>query len=126
MSDKATILIVDTDETSSLLLKEILLSVLPHTYKILLMSDGSEAADLCLREKPKAVFTEIRLKGMDGIRLTKYIKEFDPGIPVIIQTAIPKEYIRQQICECCCDCYITKPLDLTELRKQLKSVFHPT
>lgn len=126
MSDKATILIVDTDETSSLLLKEILLSVLPHIYKILLMSDGSEAADVCRGQKPKAVFTEIRVKGMDGIRLTKYIKELDPGIPVIIQTAIPREHVRQQVCECCCDGYLTKPLDLTELRKQLKSVFHLT
>ena len=125
MKDDAIILIVDSDETSSILLQEILFMVLPSdcNYQILSIPYGTEAIGLCCKQRPKAVFTEIRLKDMDGFRLVKHIKESYPDIPVIIETAIPWEYVKQQACECCCDGYLTKPLDIKNLYKFLQSVF---
>jgi len=117
-------MIVDPDETSVLLLKEVLLMVLPNSvdYQIVSLESGNEALALCSRNNPCIVFTEIRLKDIDGFRFTKSIKEHNPEIPVIIETAIVEDHVEQKACECGCDGYLIKPLDFNKLQALVRQL----
>ena len=117
-------MIVDPDETSVLLLKEVLLMVLPNSvdYQIVSLESGNEALALCSRNNPCIVFTEIRLKDIDGFRFTKSIKEHNPEIPVVIETATVEDHVEQQACESGCDGYLTKPLNFDELESLIKKI----
>ncbi|MFP4622093.1 MAG: response regulator [Bacteroidales bacterium] len=124
MNAKSIILIVDSDQTSTLLLKEVLLMVLPNAYdyQILSAPHGKEAINLCRRKKPEMVFTEIRLKDIDGYQVTKEIKASNPDILVIIQTATVSDYFKQTAFEAGCDGFISKPLDINELDTLLRTL----
>jgi CheY-like chemotaxis protein len=117
-------MIVDPDETSVLLLKEVLLMVLTNSddYQIVSVESGKEALDLCRRKNPCIVFTEIRLKDIDGFQFTKSLKEHNPKIPVIIETAVVEDHFEKKACECGCDGYLTKPLDFSELEILVKQL----
>jgi CheY-like chemotaxis protein len=122
-------MIVDPDETSVLLLKEVLLKVLPDSvdYRIVSLESGKEALALCRRKHSCIVFTEIRLKEIDGFQFTKNLKELNPEIPVIIETAIVEDHVKRKAYECGCDGYFTKPLDIKELEALIKQLvrFYP-
>lgn len=68
------------------------------------------------------VFTEIRLKDIDGYQVTKEIKASNPDILVIIQTATVSDYFKQTAFEAGCDGFISKPLDINELDTLLRTL----
>ena len=125
MNNKATILIVDPDETSVLFLKEVLFMVSSKKddYQIFSTPYGKKAIAFCHKQKPDLVFTEIRLKDMEGFRVIREIKELYPEIHVVTQTATVEEKMMQQVYEAGCDGCFTKPLNLSELESLIKSLF---
>ncbi len=84
MKETAKILIVD-DEVS---VRDSLQNWLKDIgYQVITASNGNEALHMTQKEKPDIVIADLVLPGMDGIELTKRIKELSPDIPVIIITA---------------------------------------
>jgi CheY-like chemotaxis protein len=53
-------------------------------YAVVTASDGAEALRKLAAEEYDAVFTDIRMPGMDGITVAKHIKERRPWLPVVI------------------------------------------
>ncbi|MGZ6530151.1 MAG: response regulator, partial [Tumebacillaceae bacterium] len=51
-----------------------------------LASDGAEALELALREKPDLVLMDIRMPGVDGVQGTRMIREQLPETKVLILT----------------------------------------
>ncbi len=84
MKETARILIVD-DEAS---IRESLWEWLKDIgYSVSTASNGSEALQLAQRETPDIIIADLVMPGMDGIELTKRVKELSPDIPIIIITA---------------------------------------
>ena len=121
---KPTILIVDSDECSRLLLEELVHILFQETwdYQILSTSSGNEAISMCYENDTKLIITEINLMDVDGLEVTKKIKAFCPNIPIIIQTASLTDDTEKLVYSAGADSYLTKPLELHKLQNIVKSV----
>ena len=121
---KPTILIVDSDESSILLLEEMIRMVFEETqdYQILSTSSGNEAISLCYENDTSLILTEINLKDVDGLEVTKKIKAFCPNVPVIIQTAFITDDTEKQVYSAGADNFIAKPIDTNVMRNKIKQV----
>jgi CheY-like chemotaxis protein len=121
---KPTVLIVDSDEHSRLLLEETFKSSSEHSdnYQVLSTSSGKEAINFCHEYKIELIFTEIYLKDMDGWQLTQKIKELYPSIPIIIQTSVITDDIAQKVWESGADSYLAKPVDIYEMQTKVENI----
>ncbi|RKP45433.1 response regulator [Cohnella endophytica] len=78
--------------------------------------DGREALDFIAKDKPDAVFTDIRMSALDGIELAKAIRQRYPELPVVIVSAYPsfdylREAMRVNVSE-----YLLKPIEMQALK----------
>ena len=122
--EKPTILIVDSDEYSRLLLEETFQLIFPEStnYQVLSTPYGNEALKYCHEYGIDLIISEIRLKDMEGWQLTQKIKEVYPSIPIIIQTAIITDDIEKMVRNAGADSFIAKPVELKKLQNKIKSV----
>jgi CheY-like chemotaxis protein len=75
-----------------------------------------EAVEIC-RNQPdiQMVFMDIKMPFMNGLDATKKIKEINPDLPVIAQTAYAMNEDKSKAFEAGCDGYISKPIKKAEL-----------
>ncbi len=108
-----TVLIVEDNEVSSMLLKVIL-----NELKIncITAKNGDEAVKNCF-ENPDIdlVLMDLKMPGMDGYEATKLIKKKRPDLVVIAQTAHAVQGDREEAINAGCDDYISKPIDKNQL-----------
>ena len=84
-------------------------------------SNGQQALDIVVNFKPDIIITDIKMPGMDGLELTKRVKEFNEDIHVIIFSAhTDSEFFRTAIKYKAVD-YLLKPVDKTELENAIWS-----
>ncbi len=121
---KPTILIVDSDEFSRLLLEETFPLIFPESanYQVLSTPYGKEALKYCCEYGIDLIITEVRLKDMEGWQLTQKIKEIYPSIPIIIQTAVITDDIEKMVRNAGADSFIAKPINIYEMQKKVQSV----
>jgi DNA-binding NarL/FixJ family response regulator len=100
-------LIVDDDPLFRQILKEILASRFP-SISIKETAHGVEALRKLDMNHLDLIFMDIKLPGMNGLELTKRIKESHPGIPVIILTNHDTPEYRKAALECGADYFISK------------------
>ena len=81
--NELVVLIVDDDEAVRDSLTEYLDSI---GWKTLTADSGEKALEYIREKKCDIVISDIRMPQMDGIELTRRIKEIDPDIDVIIAT----------------------------------------
>jgi len=81
---RATILVVDDDHH---VLESILLLLSAHGYPVVTAASAAEALERLDDREVKVVLTDIRMPGMDGIKLAGIIHQHDPDLPVLIMTA---------------------------------------
>jgi two-component system cell cycle response regulator DivK len=114
-----SILIVD-DTPVNLKLTRILL--LNEGYKVLTAPTAEEALELLRSCHPHLVLADIQLPGIDGLELTRRIKQ-DGGtrdITVVALTAFAMKGDEQKAIEAGCDGYITKPIDTRSLGARIR------
>jgi CheY-like chemotaxis protein len=83
MTTQARVLVVDDDPVVARSIDRVLTG---KGYAVITASDGPEALEKLAREKYDAVFTDIRMPGMDGFEVAKRIKATQPWLPVVIVT----------------------------------------
>jgi len=73
-------------------------------------ADGKEGYELYLQHKPHIILTDIKMPRMDGIELSKKIRENDSKVKIIISTAFSdKDYLLAAV-ELNLERYLVKPL----------------
>ena len=77
------ILVID-DEKPTLNMLRLALSA--YGYTVFTAENGREGLDLFESERPPVVLTDIKMPGMDGIKVLQRIKEIDPDTEVIVIT----------------------------------------
>jgi signal transduction histidine kinase len=90
---------------------------LRRQFKVLAAPDGVKGLELVLRERPDLVVTDLMMPGIDGLALTRKLRE-DPGtrhIPIIMLTARGELDDRVKGLETGVSAYLTKPFAPKEL-----------
>jgi len=118
---KLKILIVDDDETSSLLLIESLENI---DGGILYAKNGLEAVEIC-RNNPDIdlILMDLKMPIMDGYESTRQIRQFNKKSFIIAQTAFALAGDREKAIEAGCNEYISKPIMQNKLLSLINEHF---
>jgi DNA-binding response OmpR family regulator len=113
------ILIVD-DTPVNLKLTRILL--VNEGYRVLTAASAEEALELLRSYHPDLVLADIQLPGIDGLELTRRIKQNPKtrDISVVALTAFSMRGDEQRAVDAGCDGYITKPIDTRALGGRIR------
>jgi signal transduction histidine kinase len=90
---------------------------LRRQFKVLTAPDGLKGLDLILRERPSLVVTDLMMPGIDGLALTRRLRE-EPStrhIPIIMLSARGELDDRVKGLETGVNAYLTKPFSPKEL-----------
>lgn len=115
------VLVVD-DHPPDVKLMGLVLRADGHSVEALQSAEG--AAEAIKAALPDVVLLDMRLPGMDGPSLIRYLRAADETrhIPLIAVTAFPHQYQRDQVLEAGCDAYIVKPINTREFSNRLQDV----
>jgi len=110
----ARILIVEDNPENMRLLEMVLRA---KNYTLLKATDGEEALDMAMRERPDLIIMDIRLPKMNGLEVTRKLRE-TPAFshtPIIAITAYAMKGDKERVIESGCDAYLSKPINTREL-----------
>jgi CheY-like chemotaxis protein len=121
-----SILIVDDEpDVAELFRQQFRRETRQGTYVLHYAASGDEALDRLAAEiEPTlvAVFSDINMPGMDGLKLLGEIRRRLPDLPVIMVTAYGDDERRRQAAEYGAAEFLTKPVDFEHLKAQLRQL----
>lgn len=84
-----------------------------HGYRVLQAQNGPDALLLAEQEQPDLILMDIQLPGMDGLEVTRHLKNSDQTreIDVVALTAHAMRGDEERAREAGCSGYIAKPID---------------
>lgn len=112
---KEKVLIV---EDNPLNMRVIEMTLKAENYILLEASDGEEALEMAMRERPDLILMDIRLPGMSGLEVARKLRETlaFSHTTIIGLTAYAMKGDREKVIESGCDAYLSKPFHPRELR----------
>ena len=118
MADKKSILIAEDNASNYKLLE----AILSKSYNLLHAWEGKEAVELFAKHKPQIVLMDISMPGMDGYESTREIRKLLATVPIIGLTARAFPDDEQKGYECGMTEYMTKPINIANLRMRLEQI----
>lgn len=115
-----TVLLVEDNQELLLLMS----SLLSDKYNILTATNGEKAQRQIQKASLDVVVTDVMMPVMDGIELTKWIKENEDfsQLPVVMLTAKTQDEDRNEAYRAGADAYITKPFNLADLQLRIDNI----
>jgi DNA-binding NtrC family response regulator len=117
--ENAAILIVDDEENLLLLLERILSK---QGYQVVTAQNGRDALALAEKRVFRLAILDIKMFPLDGMGLLHEIKSRFPCTEVIMITAYPTVDTRTECLKKGASTYLTKPVDIQELKSTVKSL----
>jgi two-component system, sensor histidine kinase and response regulator len=112
-----TILVAEDDDNSMMMITTMLKAT---KAKLLLAGNGEEAVNQIRRNNNiSLVLMDVKMPVMDGIEATRLIKSRKPSLPVIALTAYTLSTEKDAIRKAGCDLIVNKPIDRSELFKEI-------
>jgi len=122
MTQGARILVVD-DEPQ--IRRSLQINLEQRNFVVVTAASGEEALEAMIHRPPDVVIVDLVLPGMDGVELTKRVREHSP-VPIIILSAIGNEQKKVEALESGADDYVTKPFGTEELTARVRSALRRT
>jgi len=116
---KPRILIAEDFEENRIALK----LILQHSgFDVVEAEDGRQAVETVRQEKPDLVLMDVTLPVIDGLQATRDIRAAEEfkRLPIIIVSAHDSDEIRRQAAEAGGTAYISKPVEVEELKKLIE------
>lgn len=110
------ILVVDDEVQITRVLRAALQS---NGYEVSIAKDGVEAMTLYLENTPDLVITDLSMPEMDGVELTREIRQ-RASTPIIVVSVRNQESAKIQALDEGADDYITKPFGIQELLARVR------
>ncbi len=86
-------------------------------YEVVAAENGREAFELLSSSAFDAIVSDIAMPELDGIQLLRAIRERDADIPVVLVTGAPDVATAMQAVKLGALLYLTKPVDLDEMKR---------
>lgn len=105
-------------------LLEIMKRLLTEKYNVMTARNGQQALGIIQRRDTDIVITDVMMPVMDGMELTRQIKNSPDyaQLPVVMLTAKTTESDRNTGYECGADAYITKPFKMNDLSLRIENI----
>src|SRR6056297_592846 len=117
IDQKVKILIAEDDETSKMYLQELLET---DKAELIFAKNGTEVIDKFQHETIDMILMDIKMPVMNGLDATRHIREMDPHIPIIAQTAYASGSSRQEALRAGCTDFISKPIESNKLKRMIR------
>lgn len=118
MSETATILLVDDEES----IQKLLTYPLEHEgFRVLQARDGEEALQRFAGDHVDLVVLDVMLPKLDGLEVCRRLRSRSP-VPIIMLTARGDELDKVVGLELGADDYITKPFSIREFRSRVRAL----
>jgi two-component system, NtrC family, response regulator GlrR len=114
---KPRILVVDADQSMRRLIG---IRLGAENYSVQSVGTAQEALDLCIRNRPNLVITDLRLKDTGGISFLKELKSRWPLLSVVVLTAYGTIPEAVEATQCGAFSYLVKPIEREELLGQVQ------
>lgn len=120
MNTEPVILVADDNKINRLVVKATLKG---YDYRVVEASDGQEAVDVALREKPDLILMDMMMPGMDGLKATSILKDHSDTsrTPILMLTALSETEDRIKAFDAGVTGFLTKPFDRMELLAHIRS-----
>lgn len=119
-TDLPHILIVDDDERIRSLVSRYLWK---RDFVATMVADAGEAQEALLKFQFDALVVDVMMPGMNGLDFTRFLREENNAIPIILLTALGEVEDRISGFEKGADDYLPKPFEPEELVMRLKALF---
>lgn len=118
---KATVLVVDDNADNVELVRMGLESA---GYEVVAAYDGEEALLKVADASPDVILLDVMMPGLDGIEVCRRLKSWEEtrSIPVLMLTALKEVEDRVRAIEVGADEFLSKPVDMTELKVRVKAL----
>ncbi|MDD5674746.1 MAG: response regulator [Chitinivibrionales bacterium] len=111
------LLVVDDEKAICTILGQYLQK---NNYTVFTAGSGDEALKIIEQNKIDLVLTDIKMPGMSGVELLKWIREHNRSIPVLITTGFPTLDSAIEALKLGAFDYLTKPFHLEEIGEKIK------
>jgi two-component system KDP operon response regulator KdpE len=115
---KATVLVVEDDQTCAYLVRENLQS---EGYQVLLSDDGVDGVQLFQKHHPDLILLDLMMPRMDGWETCRRIREVS-NVPIIMLTGRRDERDKIRGLQLGADDYVVKPFSMGELTARIQAV----
>jgi two-component system KDP operon response regulator KdpE len=117
MSDSKPLVLVVEDEPQ--MRKFVRIALESHDYRVVEAATGEEAMRQASAYTPDAVLLDLGLPDMDGLEVTRRLREWS-AVPIVIISARGQEDSKVRALDGGADDYITKPFGAAELMARLR------
>jgi signal transduction histidine kinase len=116
---RMTILYVEDEEMTRMTFER---SLKRMFGKIFQAENGRIGLDIFKKEPIDVILTDVNMPEMNGLEMSKAIKEINPRVPIVISSAYNDSSFLMQAIDIGIDHYITKPVDMKKFRSRLEEV----
>jgi DNA-binding NtrC family response regulator len=99
-------------------------AMLGDDYALTMVNSGNKALQLLRQQSPRLLFLDIKMPGMNGIDLLKWIHDRDMTTKVVIVTALPQDHYEEMAEQYGVYRYLRKPLDVDEVEDITRAALH--
>jgi DNA-binding NtrC family response regulator len=114
-----SVLVVDDEENLLVLLERILSK---EGFLVRTASNAYQALDLVDKNSFDLAILDIKMFPVDGVALLSEIKKRSPSVHVVMITAYPTIDARNECLKIGASTYLTKPLDIQELKSVVQNL----
>ena len=115
------ILIAEDEEINFMYLEALLKDT---STELIHVSNGAEALYTVQNSTVDLVLMDLQMPVMGGIEATRKIKQFNPDLPIIMQTAFCETSDQLAAKEAGCDDFFSKPIDGNTLKASIHRIIH--
>jgi two-component system cell cycle response regulator DivK len=94
-------------------------------YRVLEAEDGKQALEIASKDRPSLIIIDLNMPVLDGLETVKSFRKQEGSedrVPIVAITAYNVYGMEEAALETGCNGYLSKPLDLEELDRALKSL----
>jgi DNA-binding NtrC family response regulator len=99
-------------------------AMLGDDYPLTLMDSGTKVLQVIAEKNPELLFLDIKMPGINGLEVLRWMRENKVSTKVVIVTALPQDRNEEIARQYGVYRYLKKPFDVDEIEDIAKTVLH--